>query len=121
MPAGIYNITIEQGSDYILILTLMQDEVTPMDLTGFSGRGQVRKTHKDNVVAASFTATIIGDPVDGVIRYSIPSADTALIETGETTNCKDSQYVYDIELVSGSGIVTRLLQGRASVSPEVTR
>ncbi len=29
--------------------------------------------------------------------------------------------VYDLELVSAGGVVTRLLQGAATVSPEVTR
>jgi hypothetical protein len=29
--------------------------------------------------------------------------------------------VYDLELVSGGGVVTRLLEGVATVSPEVTR
>jgi hypothetical protein len=29
--------------------------------------------------------------------------------------------VYDLELVSGGGVVTRLLEGSATISPEVTR
>ena len=30
-------------------------------------------------------------------------------------------YVYDLEITSGTSIVTRLLQGEVTVNPEVTR
>jgi len=30
-------------------------------------------------------------------------------------------YVYDLEITSGSGIVTRLLEGEITTNPEVTR
>lgn len=32
-----------------------------------------------------------------------------------------ASYVYDLELVSGSGTVTRVLEGTFSLTPEVTR
>jgi hypothetical protein len=41
------------------------------------------------------------------------SSTTAAIEEGI--------YVYDLEITSGSSIVTRLLQGNITVNPEVTR
>jgi hypothetical protein len=34
---------------------------------------------------------------------------------------EEAIYVYDLEIVSGSGTVTRLLEGEVTVNPEVTR
>jgi tRNA threonylcarbamoyladenosine modification (KEOPS) complex Pcc1 subunit len=49
----------------------------------------------------------------GTITLTVSATDTAAVTAGE--------YVYDIELVSGSGTVTRLLQGCFTVDAEVTR
>jgi hypothetical protein len=47
------------------------------------------------------------------VTLSLTAAVTAAIVAGV--------YVYDLELVSSGGIVTRLLQGTFTVSAEVTR
>lgn len=52
-------------------------------------------------------------PLLGEIAVHATATQTGAIVSGE--------YVYDIELTSGSGIVTRIVQGRATVSPQVTR
>jgi tRNA threonylcarbamoyladenosine modification (KEOPS) complex Pcc1 subunit len=49
----------------------------------------------------------------GTISLTISATDTAGLTAGRG--------VYDLELVSGSGIVTRLLQGVATISRNVTR
>ena len=41
MAAGKYNITIDQGSDYSLQLTVKENAVAK-DITGYSVRGQLR-------------------------------------------------------------------------------
>ena len=41
--------------------------------------------------------------------------------TEAQTRALSGVYYYDLEVVSGASVVTRLLQGKASVSPEVTR
>jgi hypothetical protein len=49
----------------------------------------------------------------GVITLSLTATETAALAAG--------RYVYDLEMVSSGGLVTRLLEGVATVSPEVTR
>jgi hypothetical protein len=49
----------------------------------------------------------------GVITLSLTATETAALAAG--------RYVYDLELVSSGGVVTRLLEGVVTVSPEVTR
>jgi hypothetical protein len=38
-----------------------------------------------------------------------------------TSNIEEGIYVYDLEITSGAGAVTRVLQGNITVTPEVTR
>jgi len=49
----------------------------------------------------------------GVITLSLTATETAALAAG--------RYVYDLEMVSSGGVVTRLLEGVVTVSPEVTR
>jgi hypothetical protein len=49
----------------------------------------------------------------GVITVSLTATETAALAAG--------RYVYDLEMVSSGGLVTRLLEGVVTVSPEVTR
>jgi hypothetical protein len=49
----------------------------------------------------------------GVITLSLTATETAALAAG--------RYVYDLEMVSSGGQVTRLLEGVVTVSPEVTR
>ena len=42
--------------------------------------------------------------------------------TNSTTSAiEEGIYVYDLEITSGAGAVTRVLQGNITVTPEVTR
>jgi heme oxygenase len=46
---------------------------------------------------------------------------TLTISAADTANLTAGQYVYDLELVSGGGVVTRLIEGNFKVKAEVTR
>ena len=39
----------------------------------------------------------------------------------ETGNIEEGIYVYDVEITSSAGAVTRILQGKVTVTPQVTR
>lgn len=49
----------------------------------------------------------------GVITLSLTATLTAGIPA--------TRYVYDLEMISSGGVVTRLLEGYVTVTPEVTR
>jgi hypothetical protein len=34
---------------------------------------------------------------------------------------EEAIYVYDVEITSGAGVVTRIMEGTVTVNPEVTR
>jgi len=115
-PAGIYNIICDQGSTFTRQLTWKDSAGSAVNLTGYTARMDVR-TSIDAAGAAvlSLTTTngrIVLGGTAGTINLSAEATATQAVQSGN--------YVYDLELVSGS-TVTRLVQGSFVVRGEVTR
>jgi hypothetical protein len=111
MSAGTYNFTIEQGTTFSRVLTL-QENGSAMNLTGYSVASQMRSTHDSSTVVATFTANV-SNASNGQITLTMSNSTTSGIEEG--------MYVYDVEITSGGGVVTRIMQGQVTTTPEVTR
>lgn len=118
MPAGSYDIYIEQGATYNLTITVRDDDDVLRDLTGYSARMHIRTTIEapDPPMLALTTANsrIALGGVAGTVVLLIEDEDTALLTAG-------GPYVYDLELESAGGDVERLIEGEVTVDREVTR
>jgi hypothetical protein len=115
MAATTYDILIEQGATFSQVITY-KDNGVAVNLTGYTARLQVRATLESASTLIELTTAngrIALGGAAGTITLTIAAADTAALTAGRG--------VYDLELVSGSGIVTRLLQGVATISRNVTR
>ena len=136
MVAGKYKIICQQGSTFDLQLTLQYTnpdyatgcggaevcpEFLPWDLTGYTARMQVRKYMESSTTIAQLTTENLStnritlgnpDPEDGTITLFMRAEDTRAITVSG---------VYDIEIISSSNEVDRILQGEFVLSPEVTR
>jgi hypothetical protein len=112
--AGEYNFTIEQGATFNLLMTWKINNVA-VNLTGYTARLQARIDVDETETILSLTtgAGITLGGAAGTISLDQTATQTALLPKGE--------YVYDLELQSSGGIVTRLLQGELNISAEVTR
>jgi hypothetical protein len=111
MSAGTYNFTIEQGTTFSRVLTL-QENGSAMNLTGYSVASQMRSTHDSSSIVATFSGSVT-NASSGQITLSLTNSQTSAIE--------EAIYVYDVEITSGAGSVTRILEGNITVTPEVTR
>jgi hypothetical protein len=89
-----------------------------VDLTSYDARMQVRDSYGAPTVVFNLTAGsgIALGGTAGTIALEIDAADT----TGLGYNSVQS-FVYDLELESSSGFVTRLVEGGFTIFPEVTR
>jgi hypothetical protein len=115
MAATTYDILIEQGATYSQVITY-KDNGVAVNLTGYTARMQVRATLESASTLVELTTAngrIALGGTAGTISLTISATDTAALTSGRG--------VYDLELVSGSGIVTRLLQGVCTISRNVTR
>ena len=110
MAAGTYNFIMEQGATFTRQLTVKENN-SAMNLSGYSVASLMRSTHDSSTVVGTFTCTI-SNASGGIISMSMTPAVTGAVEEGI--------YVYDLEITSGSGTVTRLIQGEVTVTPEVT-
>lgn len=106
-----HNLTIKQGSSYSISGQLIVGSTgEPRDLTGYDIRSQMRPDYQSETFF-DFSGSIV-DPVEGTWQMELTAAETEDIPAG----C----YVYDVEIFSGD-TVERILEGKAVVSPEVTR
>ena len=112
MAAGKHNFTIEQGSTFNREITV-QENSQALNLTGYSARMQMRSTHDSSTIALTITASVANPASQGKINLTAAATATAAVEEGI--------YVYDLEIESSAGTVTRILEGTITVTPEVTR
>jgi len=111
MAAGKYDFTLEQGTTFSREITV-QDSGSAMNLTGYTPRMQMRSTHDSSTIALTFTASV-SNAAQGKIQLSATDSATSAVEEGI--------YVYDLEIESSSSGVTRRMEGKVTVTPEVTR
>lgn len=113
--AGKLNIVIEQGSTFNPIFTYKDENDVAIDLTGYTARMQIRssRTAVGFIEELTTGAGITLGGAAGTIALLISDTDTAAY-TFKTA-------VYDLELISAGGIVTRLLQGTVTLSTEATK
>ena len=132
MTAARYDLTIDQGSDFSLELTV-KESGTAKDLSKWHGRAHLRKNKEDTATAATFSFDMnhdaSGDQVEadhGKMTMSLPYTTTDDLAAGI--------YHYDVEIyynnsatpataetISAVTQVKRLFGGTATVTREITR
>ena len=106
------NIIIDQGADFSTSITVSGDNGNVVDLTGYTGSGQIRKNYSSST-STDFTVDFGSPRSDGQVLLSLGRTVTANLESG--------RYVYDIELTTSANTRSRLVEGMVTVTPEVTK
>lgn len=121
MAAGIYDIYIERGSDFELILTYKDSNGVSINLSGCSVEAELKETADlSSAVLLQFTATIT-NASGGEITLSLTKAQTSSLVYAVGPNYKyKKEYAYDVLLNLTTGKTVRILNGKANVSPGVT-
>ena len=110
--AIIANLFIDQGTDFSIVVDVTDATGSVLDLTGYSAAAQIRKTYGSSSASATFT-TSTGTPSQGKVTLSLTDTQTSGLSSG--------RYVYDLDITSGSGVKTRVVEGQAIITPGVTR
>jgi len=125
MAAGKLDITIEQGATFRRTLFVKQgtgENAPAADLTGFSARMQIRtEIESPNVLIELTTQNgrMTITPRDN--QNNLIARIDLFIDADDTAALNFESGYHDIELVSAADEVTRLVQGKARLSNEVTR
>jgi hypothetical protein len=126
MAAGRYSFVIEQGATLNLELQYKDSNGTPINLTNYSGRMQIRPSVTSTTVYITLSSSLDADgtglnfsgsngttpPTSGSIGVYISAASSSALSF--------DQAVYDLEIYSGS-YVSRILEGQVKLSLNVTR
>jgi hypothetical protein len=108
------NLEVDQGADTPVVLVFKNADETDADFTGSQFRMQLRRFIDDDKCADELTTE------NGRIEFE-GSAVTLHFPASVTSAMKAAAYVYDLEHVSASGYVTRLVEGEVRIRREVTR
>jgi hypothetical protein len=126
MPAGKYSFVIEQGATTTFEVQYKDSTNTPVDLSGYGARLQIRPSAGSDTILLSLSSSLQGDgtglnmsgsnsttpPTSGSIGVYISAYSSSLLSFTEAA--------YDLEIHYGA-TVSRILQGCVKLSKEVTR
>jgi len=136
MPARKRDFIIEKGADFQRQLFLKPGP--DADIRNFTARMQVRSAVSSEIVVLELTTENNRITCGyGVITINVPSSITTTLDTSGLTikgkvtepgpigelpyESEGKLAVYDLELISPAGVVTRYLEGRVCIVDNVTR
>lgn len=120
MPAAKYDMYVEQGVPYSIDVEYLDPAGAPKDLTGFAGKGSIKKQPWDTTTIASFDVTVT-DPSSGKVNIKLNHDSLNDVSFNEETIKKHLECVYDVILYNETTEeVIRLVQGKVFISPGVT-
>jgi hypothetical protein len=105
----VINISIPQGADFSETFVSTENNGSRSNLAGYSATAKLKK-HYGAATSTTFSISITSSI--GEVTISLPAATTTLLEPG--------RYYYDVKLTSGTGAVSRLVEGMAFVKAGIT-
>ncbi len=104
------NLVVDQGSTFTAAIDLVDASGAVFNLTGYSVAAQMRKNYTSSTAVTFITSH---NSTGGRIDLTLFATTTATIEPG--------RYLYDVEVTSSGGSVTRVVEGIVTVTPGMTR
>jgi len=104
------NLVVDQGTDFSATIDVTDIDGEVFDLSGYTVAAQMRKNYA-STTAITFSAAQTG--ATGQITLALNSAQTVDIVPG--------RYLYDVEMTSLGGDITRVVEGVVTVTPGITR
>ena len=104
------NLVFDKGTSFSATIDVTDTGGGVFNLTGYTTAAQMRKNYNSST-AVTFATSHSG--AAGIITLSLSAANTVSLEPG--------RYLYDVEITSGGGTVTRVVEGIVTVTPGMTR
>lgn len=114
MPAGKLNLRIEQGAAYRKRLVWKDKNKRPVAMTGFTALMQVRDKPGGEILLELSTQ-------NGGIVLSSGGVVEIVLTSAQTDALTFESGAYDLKIIAGPGNDIRLIEGRVTVSPAITR
>lgn len=105
-------ILIDQGSTFYTEIQLQDDAGAPIALAGYTCASEIRK-HYTSSNSIAFETVLLTNSTFSAIVLKLDANTTNSIEPG--------RYLYDVELTDSSNVVSRVVEGIVTVTPNITR
>lgn len=126
--AAVYPLNIDQGETFRLGLTYATatssgTTYNAVDLTGATGRMQVREKYGSPVLAEanSDNRGVIIDGPTGMIYLELTAEQTDAMGVRDGSVRPRTKAVYDLEITLANGDVKRVVEGEITINPNITR
>jgi GTPase Era involved in 16S rRNA processing len=111
-------IVIDQGADVAIEVHLINKDGTTKNLTNHTITAKMKKTYNsDSADTFNFNSIVANPASSGIATLSLTNL--------QTDQLKPGKYVYDVEMSfldsDSNTIIERVLEGRITVTPSVTR
>lgn len=111
--AAYVELYMDQGATFNNVINITDDVTnTPVNVSGYTVTSQMRRSYYSVNATANIVCTIT-DASNGEVTMSLSAANTANIKAG--------RYLFDVKTVDGSNVVSRILEGIITVTPQVGR
>jgi hypothetical protein len=111
VPASV-SLTLYQGDDFTLKVTVQDANGNPYNLTGLTPEAQIRATYA-SPVAAAFTCSVDAPATNGIFHMTLAPTETEGLPP---------RGVWDVQVSTADGMhVTTLAAGTVQVTSQVTR
>lgn len=110
-------ITIDQGADASIEMHLTNTDGSAKDLTNHTLSAKLKKNYNSSDSDTTSFTTTVSNATGGIATMSLTNTQTDALKAG--------RYVYDVELSfqdsDGDTIIERILEGKITITPSVTR
>ena len=110
--AAVANLSIDQGATFTSDITVKDINGNVFDLTGYTAVAKLARGYSSTRTRTAMATSFAQDRTTGILSISLTANQTASLDP--------ERYVYDVEITSSGGIVTRVLEGIITVRPEVS-
>lgn len=117
MPAALFNLNLEVGTDQSLDIFWQNPDGTPVNLTGFIFKAQVKWTVDDPTAIFTWQS---GGVTPGILVNPLLGKLTLVITNSQGAGLRSGVGVWDLFAISPTDQRTRLVRGNAVVSQRVT-
>lgn len=105
-------LTLDQGTTFETSIDLKNDDGTAINVANYMFESQIRKSYYSSNPTAEIIVSI-ADDANGSIKLSLDAA--------ATSNIKAGRYLYDVKMITPDEVVSRVIEGIITVTPQVSK
>jgi hypothetical protein len=111
--AAYVELYMDQGTTFNNVINITDDVTNAVvNVSGYTITSQMRRSYYSANATSNIVCTITS-AANGEITMSMASANTA--------NIKSGRYLFDVKTIDTSNVVSRILEGIITVTPQVGR